>query len=231
MTDPAQSQIPDWYGTPRGRRAARLLAAKLAPLLKGSASNRLLALGVTAPVLVRIHDRRHERRALVTGLPATRWPTLAPNCTCVADYARLPFAEAMFDDALLIHSLEFAAPPRTLLREVWRVLAPAGRLIVVVPNRGGPWAWSERTPFGHGHPYSRGALSRLLAEALFEGETSATALAAPPVNGLRWLETPLAGLLTRRGGVHVVTARKTDGLGAVTTGAAAVALRPAAATR
>ena len=76
MIDPAQAQIPDWYATARGRRAARLLAARLAPLLKGSATSRLLAVGVTVPVLVRIHDQRHERRALVTGLPATRWPTL-----------------------------------------------------------------------------------------------------------------------------------------------------------
>ena len=43
-----------------------------------------------------------------------------------------------------------------LLREMWRVLAPEGRLLIIVPNRRGVWARFDTTPFGHGRPYSRG---------------------------------------------------------------------------
>ena len=50
---------------------------------------------------------------------------------------------------------------------MWRVLAPEGRLLLIVPNRRGVWARLDTTPFGHGRPYSRGQLERLLTDALF----------------------------------------------------------------
>lgn len=51
--------------------------------------------------------------------------------------------------------------------QIWRVLTPGGRMIVVVPNRAGVWARVEHTPFGHGRPYSRGQLRELLSETQF----------------------------------------------------------------
>ena len=212
-----------WYATPAGRRAARLLAARLAPILRGGATNRLLALGYPAPVLMRVHDQRHERRIIVTGQPATRWPSLSPSATCVGDALRLPFTEALFDDVLLIHALEVAERPPALLRELWRVLAPAGRLIVVVPNRNGVWAQFERTPFGQGHPYGGNRLARLLSDAMFEVEATTTALFAPPLTPLGWLEAPMRRMAPEFGGVRIVAARKTDGLGATMVGAPAAA--------
>ena len=41
---------------------------------------------------------------------------------------------------------------------MWRVLAPSGR-VIVVPNRRGPWARADNTPFGHGRPYSRSQIT------------------------------------------------------------------------
>ena len=55
-----------------------------------------------------------------------------------------------------------------MMREAWRVLADSGRLIVVVPNRRGIWArFEQRSPFGHGHPYSQGQIKRLMRDSLF----------------------------------------------------------------
>ena len=47
------------------------------------------------------------------------------------------------------------------------MLAPGGRLVIVVPNRRGVWARFEHTPFGNGRPFSRGQLTSLLREANF----------------------------------------------------------------
>ena len=44
---------------------------------------------------------------------------------------------------------------RQMLREVWRVLAPSGRLMAVIPNRRGVWTRTDTTPFGHGRPFTR----------------------------------------------------------------------------
>ena len=86
---------------------------------------------------------------------------------------------------------------------------------------------SETLPFGRGHPYGRGGLTRLLTDTMFEVENWSMALAAPPVARLRWLERPLARFAPHLGGVHVVAARKVDGLRPV--GKVAVARRTAAA--
>jgi ubiquinone/menaquinone biosynthesis C-methylase UbiE len=92
----------------------------------------------------------------------------------------LPLADASLDRILMVHSLEFAENPRETLKELWRVLAPGGRLVIVAPNRRGVWARFEHTPFGAGRPYSRGQLVRLLRESNFTPGAFAEALFFPP---------------------------------------------------
>ncbi len=81
--------------------------------------------------------------------------------------------------------------PRALMREVWRVLAPNGRLLVVVPNRRGLWARVDATPFGHGQPYSRSQLAKLLKDALFQPEDWQYALYMPPFSWRVLLKWPV----------------------------------------
>jgi SAM-dependent methyltransferase len=94
----------------------------------------------------------------------------------------LPFANALFDRILAVHAIEESPDPIALLREVWRVLAPTGRVIVTVAARNGLWANSEKTPFGHGRPYTRGQLAELLREAELEPSGWTRALYVPPVS-------------------------------------------------
>jgi hypothetical protein len=51
-----------------------------------------------------------------------------------------------------------------------------------VANRGGVWARAEATPFGHGMPYSRSQVSRLLSEAMFQPVAWSRALYGPPLS-------------------------------------------------
>ena len=82
---------------------------------------------------------------------------------------------------VLVHNLEYAEQVRPLMREVWRVLADSGRLVVVVPNQRGLWARFDWTPFGHGLPYSSSQLSRLLRETLFTPLAIRRAVFMPPL--------------------------------------------------
>ena len=88
---------------------------------------------------------------------------------------------------LLVHLLEHSENPRETLTEIWRVLAPGGRLVVVVPNRRGVWARFEHTPFGTGRPFSRGRLTALLREANFTPGPWSDALFFPPSHR-RWVQ-------------------------------------------
>ncbi|HTW72483.1 MAG TPA: methyltransferase domain-containing protein [Acetobacteraceae bacterium] len=172
----------DFYGTTRGVVAARLLRERLLALWPDLRGQSVLGIGFAAPYL-RLWRAQAERCIAVTPaqMGATRWPLGQPCLACTAEEDALPFQELSFDRVLLVHGLEAAENARRLLRETWRVLKDDGRLIVVAPNRAGIWAYSERTPFGHGQPYSFGQLGRLLAASLYRVERRDTVLWVPPV--------------------------------------------------
>jgi SAM-dependent methyltransferase len=52
----------------------------------------------------------------------------------VADLTRLPFASGCFDAAINIVTLEHVRQPESVLREMARTLAPAARLLAIVPH-------------------------------------------------------------------------------------------------
>jgi hypothetical protein len=67
-----------------------------------------------------------------------------------------------------------------MLREIWRVMADGGRLIVVAPTRAGLWSQIDRSPFYQGHPYSPGQLAALLRANMFAPLQQTRALFMPP---------------------------------------------------
>jgi SAM-dependent methyltransferase len=172
----------DFYGTTRGAVAARLLRERLLALWPDLRGQSVLGIGFPAPYL-RLWRPQAARCIAVTPaqMGATRWPLGEPCLSCTAEEDALPFPDMSFDRVILVHGLEAAENARRLLRETWRVLKDDGRLLVVAPNRAGLWAYVERTPFGHGQPYSFGQLGRLLAASLYRVEHRDTVLWLPPV--------------------------------------------------
>ena len=112
---------------------------------------------------------------------AVRWPRDGASHSVLVDDDRLPLADGSVDRLLAVHCLEVADGTRPLLREMWRVLAPEGRMLLVVPNRRGVWARFDKTPFGHGRPYSRRQLDELLVDAMFTPLDWGGALFFPPL--------------------------------------------------
>jgi SAM-dependent methyltransferase len=55
--------------------------------------------------------------------------------TVRADMRRLPFGDRSFQSVLSVQSIEHVPDPEAVLREVVRVLEPAGRAVFVTPNR------------------------------------------------------------------------------------------------
>lgn len=213
---PTVEELAAFYGTPVGRRVVSQVRRKLIPLVARRPTDRVLGLGYCGPFLEGLAEQL-ERLALL--MPARqgvmRWPQSSPNCALLADEVCMPFPDALFDQVIVIHGLEFVDPARRMLREIWRVLAPAGRLLIVAANRSGLWTHFEATPFGNGRPFGKGQLDTLLRDSLFQPRVWQNALVMPPHKLLMPMETMAQAIAPKLGGIHIVLADKTDGLAPV----------------
>ena len=164
-----------WYATLAGRRTARRLARVIAPVVRLGPTQRLLALGYAPPVLAGLDPSRLERlTVLMPHSPLHRWPARGPNHAAAAHAHALPLPPNLCDQALLIHALD-TADPAAILAEVWRILAPAGELLLIVPNRLGR-LFAPTSPFSTGEAYSETELAAVLETARFEVRSQHTAL-------------------------------------------------------
>lgn len=173
--------LRQFYHSRLGQLAARSISMALASIWARLPGERLLGLGYAIPYLDRFKpDAERALAFMPAGQGAVNWPTGGPSATVLVFEEELPLPDASIDRILLVHALEFSENPRETLKEMWRVLAPGGRLVIAVPNRRGVWARFEHTPFGAGRPYSRGQLVALLRETNFTPGAFAQALLFPP---------------------------------------------------
>lgn len=141
----------------------------------------LLGLGFATPYL---RQFKGEAERTLAFMPASQgvlhWPPEGPGVVSLVEETELPLPDYSIDRVMLVHGLENSESLRGLLREIWRVLTGDGRLLVVVPNRRGIWARSDRTPLGWGHPYTAAQLSRVLRDNMFIPARTERALYVPP---------------------------------------------------
>jgi SAM-dependent methyltransferase len=179
-----------FYASPLGAAAREMVGRKVVEAWGDAHGLDVLGLGYATPF---VDPLRVKARRVVAAMPAQQgvevWPGGRGNLACLADEFSLPLANALFDRILCVHTLEESDAPLQLLREVARVLAPSGRVIVAVAARNGLWANAEATPFGHGRPYTRHQLEVLLREADLEPSGWTRALYVPPFGwASRWAE-------------------------------------------
>jgi SAM-dependent methyltransferase len=160
--------LRDFYASALGKIVRRLIAHKLAARWPSVDGQDILGFGYTLPYLDAWRSKANMTAGFMPArLGAHHWPDEPPYSTCLVDDGNLPLPGASADRILVAHGLEPAEAPDDLLSELWRVLKPGGQLILVVSNRRGLWARSDKTPFGQGRPFSRGQLTHLLRNAMF----------------------------------------------------------------
>jgi SAM-dependent methyltransferase len=173
--------LRDFYAAPLGRVARRIIRAHLRTLWPDVTGLSVMGLGFATPYLGAF---RAEAGRVIAAMPASQgvlhWPAEGAGLTFLGDESELPLPDLSVDRVVLIHAVECAERLRPMMREVWRVLAGSGRLIVVVPNRRGIWARLDRTPFGYGRPYTPDQIVRLLRDTMFTPIATHGALYVPP---------------------------------------------------
>lgn len=173
--------LRDFYASSRGLAARRMIRAAIRDLWPSLRGLDVLGLGYAAPYL---QTFRGEAARVVAVMPPAQgvlhWPADGASATALADEGDLPLADSSIDRILCVHAIEHSEQLRATLRELWRVLAGNGRMLLVVPNRRGLWARGDKTPFGAGYPYSAAQLSRVLRDNMFTPTRTSHALYIPP---------------------------------------------------
>jgi len=173
-----------FYATPMGEMAQSMVARRLNALWPDASGLDMAGIGYASPYL---EAYRGSARRLAAAMPADQgveaWTGTGGTASALVDETALPFRDNAFDRVILAHALEDSDALRPLLREAARILAPEGRAILIAPSRVSLWSLSDVSPFGHGRPFTRIQLGRLLRQAGLEPTAWSRALYAPP---LRW---------------------------------------------
>jgi SAM-dependent methyltransferase len=207
--------LRNFYSQGLGIVARRFIGRGIRARWGDASGLRVMGLGYATPYLGLF---REEAERCLAFMPAAqgviKWPTARPSLSALVDPNELPLPDAAVDRILLVHALEMADDPMALMREIWRVLSPNGRVLAVVPNRRGLWARTDTTPFGNGRPYSKSQITHILRETWFTPSGWGEALYVPPVgrgwflrSAIAW-ERAGATLSAPMAGVHIVEATK-----------------------
>jgi len=202
MYCPSIDELKKFYKSPLGALAGRRLRRRIKNIWedvfesKGKGKNIVLGVGYAAPYLVPLLKKKNYTPIsyMPSKIGAAQWPKEKKNLSLMGDKFNMPFDDSSIDRVLLIHSLEYSDNPSHMMREIWRILAPEGRVLVIVPNRRSMWAKAEKTPFGHGMPFSYYQLKDLLEESMFLKTKTEFGLYLPPFE-TKFLLRTFAGIV------------------------------------
>jgi SAM-dependent methyltransferase len=173
--------LNDFYDSQLGNAICQIVARHMSEIWPDVKGLRLVGVGFAAPYLEQFRGQADRVIAIMPAAQGViRWPRHGPALATLADEYELPLPDESIDRVVLIHTLENTEHAGALLREIWRVMTADGRLLIVVPNRRGLWARSERTPFGHGRPFTGRQINRLLQDCMFSPLRKRAALFMPP---------------------------------------------------
>jgi SAM-dependent methyltransferase len=209
------SDLTGFYGTPLGARTRQVLLRAVRRLWPSLPGNRLLGVGFPFPLMEQYSSQVERVFVFMFENPGViYWPHSRPNATALVDPGMLPLDDCSVNRILLVHALEAVNDPGGLLAELWRILDPGGKMLLVTPNRRGIWARLDSTPFGFGQPFSAFQLRSLLRENNFSIERWIETLYMPPFRKDYLLRSaPVwenigGGFLLPFAGVHVVEVGK-----------------------
>ena len=187
-----------YYRSALGRAAQTVIREDLRALWPDMTGRTVVGFGFAVPLLRPFLEEARRVIALMPGPQGVMpWPRGAENISALCEDTLWPLQAGQVDRLVLMHGLETSDHADALLEECWRVLAPDGRIVIIVPNRAGLWSRSDTTPFGYGRPYSASQLEAQLRRHRFGTEDVRSTLYQPPSHQPGWRR--MARLIERAG--------------------------------
>lgn len=177
--------LEKFYASPLGVTARDMAARRLASLWPDLSGKDVMGFGYCGPYL---NPYMRAANRVILAMPGGQGAMAREGqrgiIACLTEENLLPFSDARFDNVLCVHGVEETPDLSALLRELWRVTRPEGRIVVIASNRSGMWARSDKSPFGAGRPFSRTQLRGALNDVGFVPTVWSGALYAPPIKKL-----------------------------------------------
>ena len=171
-----------YYRSRLGRSVQRRLQDEIKMMWPDFEAETMVGFGFASPFLRPMRGKSDNIVNLMPeGQGVMAWPPGERNISALCSESSWPLGAGMADRMLVAHAIECSEDINGLMQELWRVMAPEGRAILIVSNRMGVWATSDATPFGFGRPYSFGQVERMLHANRFEVTAHSGALFAPPM--------------------------------------------------
>lgn len=208
--------LRQFYSSRLGRKVKRRLRRVLRDHWPAEPGLVSVGLGYTTHLLPLPKADANARVLALMPVPqgAIYWPVDSANHSVLADEMRPPLMPNSVHRLLITHGFEHTPVPDELLKIWWQLLAPGGRLLLIVPNRRGLWAHFGATPFTSGTAHTLSGLRALLNAANFTIRDVRSALYTPPsthpfwLNAFNMLEWLGCSIFPRIGGVFVIEAEK-----------------------
>jgi hypothetical protein len=179
-----------YYRTKLGRAAQRAIRDQVTTLWPDAKGQSVAGFGFSAPLL---RPYLADARRVIALMPGQQgvmpWPAGQTNVSVLCEETLWPLESDSMNKLIVMHALETSEQPIALLDECYRVLAPEGRGLFIVPNRAGLWSRRDKTPFGFGRPFSLGQLEAQLRQIGLIPERHVAALYQPPSDTPFWLRT------------------------------------------
>lgn len=178
-----------YYRTSLGRTAQRAVRERVREIWPDAHGQTVAGFGFAVPILRPFLGEARRVMALMPGPQGViPWPAGDANVSALCEDNRWPLQTGFVDKMIVMHGLETSENPGAVLDEIWRVLAPGGRVLFIVPNRSGLWSRRDVTPFGYGRPYSLRQLEAQIERHRFVSEGHMAALFSPPSQRRFWLK-------------------------------------------
>lgn len=214
---PDIANLEAFYNHRVGQVACRHIRSAIQERWSGGNGEQILGIGYSFPYL-RGFSAKESQHQLFAMLPASlgmrAWPSQQPSRSFVCHENEIPLASESMNRVLMVHALEYSDDVPGLLSEVFRILVPEGRAMLVIPNRLSLWARAELSPFSSGRPFNIKQIKRLLSDQYLMRIHTDTALFFPPTDSRLILGTaPLwekigPMILPHMGGVWLIELEK-----------------------
>ncbi len=161
---PNVTELKEFYETPLGKFTCQKLRQKISKLWPEVSREKILGLGFALPYLPLLAYGNSCVAFMPSSIGAMKVEDASP--TAMVDITALPARNEYFDRAVLIHCMENIEETEKMLEQLWHVMKPAAKILLIVPNDNSLWL-KLNTPYKKSLSYTKMTLLHYLLFSKF----------------------------------------------------------------